>query len=58
MTFSYDNNVLASRGEDGFLKLWDMRNTKTVMASRNQFTTVIRELFFRNIGNFVDIQGC
>ena len=47
MTFSYDNNVLASRGEDGFLKLWDMRNTKTVMASRNQFITVIRAIFMK-----------
>ena len=40
VTFSYDNNALASRGEDGFLKVWDIRNTKKTLAVRNAFCTL------------------
>lgn len=38
MCFSYDGKVLASRGGDDTLKLWDIRNFKKPLQERNNLT--------------------
>ena len=40
VTFSYDNTCLSSRGGDGSVKIWDLRNTKKVLVERTDLPSM------------------
>ena len=40
VTFSYDNTCLSSRGADGSVKIWDLRNTKKVLVERTDLPSM------------------